>query len=272
MYQSNIGSLITSEFFCDRYPNMHPWGTNFMGPWIKITAFRVLRQTTNVLGGGISRIFEGDSFDFLPTGDIAQNVGHDWEEYESIASRVAQKISSIGKATQEVAGLGKTGKDAIKKILSGESAVSTIKGLPKGIQSDIKQYKVDMPLIYKNTERQVYNFSVTLVSHRGKQQREVLAPVKRLIELSYPSYKRDSIEIEPPFIFDVKVGKIASLRNVALIAVQPTYKGPYVYGNPSVCEMELTFKDTQHKYRNPESKKVSTSSTMNKIHKVLGMK
>ena len=268
-YGSNIASLITSEFFYDKYPNMHPWGTDFMGPWLKIKSFKVLRQIANIQGGGITRISSGDTFEFLPTNNIAQNVGHDWEDYESIASRVAQKISSIGKTTQEVAGLGKSGKDAIKKMLSGESAVSTIKGLPTGLQSDIKQYKVDTPLIYKNTKRQMYNFAVALVSHRGNQQKEVLAPVKRLIELSYPLYKQDSIEIEPPFIFDIQVGNIISLKNVALIAVQPTYKGPYVYGRPCICELELTFTDIKHKYRDPESKRLSTSYTMNKIGKLI---
>lgn len=271
MYASNIGSLITSEFFTNKYPNMHPWGTNFTWSWIKIKAFRVLRQTTDIQGGSTSRIWEGDNFEFLLTSNIAQNVGHDWEEYESIASRTAQKISSIGKVKQEIAGLGKTGKDAIKKVLGGESITSVTKGLPTGLQSDIKQYRVDTPLVYNNTQRQMYNFSVTLVSHRGDPQKEVIAPVKRLIELSYPSFKQDSIEIEPPFIFDVQVCKLNSLSNLALIAVQPTYREPYSFGKPTICEMELTFKDTKHKYRDPKSTKLSTSSTINKIHEVLEM-
>jgi len=60
-----------------------------------------------------------------------------------------------------------------------------------------------------------------------------------------------SIGINLPYIFDISTSPASFIKSsyTALTAVQPTYKGPYIDGYPSMCDLSLSFTDLSPLFR-----------------------
>jgi len=242
--------------------SLHPYNNvdgNYL--WIKIEAFELEYQTTyNKRGGGIARGRVVDTFQFLAPISWQESLNHEWGEYESVASRIANKIQTGAKALAEIealAGLEKTmGKDMFGKGKGIENrAVGVINNFLKGAgTAKVPKTRIDSPLVYTNSPRREYNWTFNLVSTHGNPQKEVLDPVRRLFLLSSPDIKGEDagIGIKLPNIFRLStepVTNILRVEDAALISVQPTWYEPYSRGIPTRCELTLTFKDMSPLYR-----------------------
>ncbi len=186
----------------------------------------------------------GDTFKFLAPNDIQENIGHTWEEYESVTSRLANKIAGASKL---VAGVKQTA-NAIKKVYASEQAAVSdlMRGVAQSMSGQVVHHrKIDAGMTYTNSERRNWTLDFVLVDE-GNPKSDIIDVVDLLKIYSCADRREGSlINFTLPYIFEVytEPEKFIHLRSAALIAVQPTYKGPYRGGYPSMCELQLNFLD-----------------------------
>lgn len=175
-----------------------------------------------------------EKFYFLAPQEIQPSLNHSWEPLENIMTRLADMI---GKAQKSI-NLGKTA------------------------------HKVDTPLVYSDSDRRKISFTVNLGVY-DNPEKDVMEPVKLLRTYSSPSLYGQTIfetKVTMPNVFKVATvlgnGRVIPLLNIqhaALTSVQPTFKGPYIKGFPSHCELTLTFQDME-----PVSKESYDKITINR--------
>lgn len=161
-----------------------------------------------------------EKFYFLAPQELQDNITHEWEPLENIMSKISSKVA----AARESLAMGK------------------------------ERHKVDTPLVYNDSNRREVTFVVNLGMYNDPYK-DVMKPIELLREYSSPSLYGTTIwetKIKMPNVFKVvttlgngTVVPLINMRHAALTAVQPSYKGPYIYGYPSQCELTLTFKDME---------------------------
>jgi hypothetical protein len=185
---------------------------------------------------------------------------HEWAPYENISSTIQQLfgttlIMGLGTA-KAILGTAKEFEGALKGVANGAGVVNTVAGLTKSLlgNEEIKNWRVDLPLVYKNTERRTYEFPFNLVSLRGDPFTEVVEPVRMLQALSCPEKSPDAEGgynpiVIPPYVFKITSKPVSSknplisIPYAALRQVNPVWKGPYVNGQPMRCELRLSFQE-----------------------------
>ena len=156
--------------------------------------------------GSISTGNDLGSWKFLAPREISESISHDWAEYESIASRVAEKIGEFTTAASEVSGVYDSIKGAYDagngKSRSARSIMNQVAG---GLSGNIPKYKIDSSLTYKDSKRRQYSltFTVALTDTSSSTQRDVFEPIRRLEELSCAQVGSGLINIEFPAIFKI---------------------------------------------------------------------
>lgn len=216
------------------------------------------------------------TFKFLAPDSIQEAIGHDWQEYESIATRLAQKIASLQRQgpeiLQTVEAAGGALKGVVDAIRTGGQPAESIANVARNFMGNmygmkVQPTKVDAALVYTNSPRRQYTFEFTLIDE-GNPRLDIIEPVNKLIQFSSPDLKKESQTLfENPYIFEVKTepNNIIQIDYAALVAVQPTYKGPWRNGFPSIVELQLQFIDLDPTYRsnfNKSTSKISISSTL----------
>lgn len=233
--------------------------------WIKLSARPIEKQAAwarsdkGPLQAG-ARKFE---FNFLAPNEIQEIVSHEWAPYESVAAKIAEKAAWLGKAgmewknlqsevTKYINSLDKN-KARLPQALSqvrNQSNWDTIhKFAVAGSKANIFQQRIDTALVYKNSERRKYDFVFHLADVGSDSlYNEVVYPVKLLQFLSSPAKDEDEgnkslASIKAPFFFEIETTPIPYIKvnYAACTLVQPTWKGPYIYGVPSSCELHLSF-------------------------------
>jgi hypothetical protein len=246
------------------------WQKNAM--WIHMKAKKITDQTTAGRGGSIAGGADGAEFVFLGPDSISENIGHTWDEYDSIQSRVANKVRDAAKLGAELkslgGGLSKFNVGDISKVFTasmdnfGSAAETLVKGAYNAVAShSIPKIKVDTPLYYGGSERRqlTLEFSLAVESveddersnpRRSNPKRDVLDVVQDLMRYSAASSKGD-VDIEFPYYFEVwsEPGRAINYTTAALMAVQPTWTGPWLGGYPIACKVSLVFKDISPLYR-----------------------
>lgn len=239
--------------------------------WIVMTPHEITSQTAYARGKeAIKTKQEDDTFEFLAPIQIDEVVDHDWSEYESIATRLAQKAKDIGKMTASVKGLAKMATGAIGGVAKGGEitgkAAEVLRGAIGGLQqTPIYRGKIDSPLVYANTTRKNYIFSFTFADQGGSTGcKEIYEPIVKLKKYSCAKMKGTLDRFLPPHIFSVKTKPVnfIEIENAALTKVQPTYHGPYRDGYPTRIELQLEFQDIAPLYESSwaETGILSTSS------------
>ena len=227
--------------------------------WIVMTPFEITSQTSYSRGKeAIKTKQEDDTFEFLAPIQIDEVVDHDWSEYESIATRLAQKAKDVGKITAGVKGLIKMAEGAIggvaqKGEITGRAA-EVLRGGIEGLQkTPIYRGKIDSPLVYANSTRKNYIFSFTFADQGGpKGCKMIYEPIEKLKRYSCAKMKGTLDKFLPPHIFSVKTKPVnfIEIENAALTKVQPTYHGPFRDGYPTRIELQLEFQDIAPLYEN----------------------
>lgn len=82
-------------------------------------------------------------------------------------------------------------------------------------------------------------------------QAYIVDPIRKLEEYSCAEMLDSFTNIDFPYIFTVYSYPKGLIRinNAAITSVQPTWNGPYVYGIPTNCELQITFMDIEPLYR-----------------------
>jgi hypothetical protein len=211
----------------------------------------------------------GEMFKFLAPNDIQENIGHVWEEYESVSSRLANKVAAASKHVQElgqqVGGLG----TALKKTIASDK--DYMSALMNNVASslvgqEIANRKIDAGMTYVSSERRNLTLDFTLIDE-GNPNFDIIDPINRLKRYSCADKKSlSSIHFSLPFVFEVytEPQKWLHIKQAALIAVQPTFKGPFRNGLPSLCEVQLNFLDLTPLYRTTfdKTEQISITSTL----------
>lgn len=242
--------------------------------WIVMKPFEIESQAAYARGDEAIKVkpaAQDDTFEFLAPMQIDEVVDHDWSEYESIATRLAQKAKDIGKLTENVKGIKKAGEGALGGALRGGgitgTARETIAGTIKGLQkTPVYRGKVDSPLVYQNTTRKSYIFNFTFADQGGGLGTKIIyEPIEKLKKYSCAKMVGTLDRFLPPHIFTVTTKPInfIEIKRGALTKVQPTYHGPYRDGYPTRIELQLEFQDIEPLYESSWYKTgiVSTSST-----------
>lgn len=234
------------------------WQQNSM--WIHMKAKKITDQTTSGRGGSIAGGADGAEFVFLAPNDIPENIGHTWSDYDSIQSRVANKVRDAAKLGAELkslgGGLSNFNVGDVSKVFEssmdnfGSAAETLVKGAYNAVAShSIPKIKVDTPLYYGGSERRQLTLEFTIIVE-NHPKRDVVDVVQDLMRYSCASTKGD-VDIEFPYYFEVwsDPGKAINYTTAALMAVQASWVGPWRKGMPDACKLNLTFKDISPLYR-----------------------
>lgn len=227
--------------------------------WIVIKVFKIDSQAAIQRGSGIQKTPLGESFKFLAPMEILETLNHEWAEYDSLATRLAQKIATIqrdlSEGGQAIQGLSQEAASALSSLQKGEGAAPLQQVMQKAANRvegiSVHQRKVDAALVYTNSGRRTYQFTFNLVDE-GNPSYDIIEPVSKLSSYSCATAPAHGVEFENPYIFDVRTepNQFLVIENAALESVQPTYRGPYRDGYPTVCELTLSFKDLDPLYAN----------------------
>ena len=232
--------------------------------WIVIEAYKIKKQLTGIGGGKI--ITEGgviDTFKFLAPLSIAETHTHNWEEYESMGSKMAGTMISLAKAGISIREATGAGKAAFEKLKKAYNNKDTDGGLPKrifeivnagltGASTEYPYHKIDNPVVYTSSSRREINLEFQLVTEHYSPHHTIMRPIRKLQKYAAPQAgATNDIQIKPPYIFKVySTGASTSTGYLpvnldwsALVSIQPTFKSPYIDGAPTSAELILQFKE-----------------------------
>lgn len=204
-------------------------------------------------------------FYFLAPLSLNEHVVHHWEAYESVSSRLAQKVRSIQKLTNEGLNLWNSANELLNKDAKDIIGNISEKGLninewARSLYNStggtrIPKQKIDTPLYYANSDRRQLSFSFVLFNETYKDDpnpdKSLLEPIQEMMKYSSPDLvNQGGMDIEFPYMWEVKTkpAEFINYTTCALTAVQPTWNAPYVNGYPISCNLELTFTDLSPLY------------------------
>lgn len=215
--------------------------------WIKMEAKKFERQSVYARGDNSIQVATTPdmTFKFLAPMQLAENIGHEYGSYDSIASRLMEKIGSFDKLVSDV----KVTYRGVGQAITGnfQSALGTLKS------QNVLQHKVDTSLVYQGTQRREYTFSF-LLADQGDIRNDVLYPIKLLEKFSCAEQLGENIHIQFPYVFTVTTTfgerkiPIIDMKYAVITAVQPTYQGPYRDGYPTFAECQVTFTELDPLY------------------------
>jgi len=183
-------------------------------------------------------------FKFLAPLSILEQHMHEWQEYQSIQSRLLEKVLTVEAGVEKVAGIvSSVGRafSATKKLPTGQRIKSLLTNA--GLASyRIPKFKVDTPLSYTGSQRRQWQFEITLADSEGGNT--VVNAVKLLQKYSAPR-SLGAIAIDFPHIFSIRTDPpgLLDCDYAACLSVQPTWKAPYIDGYPTVCDLTIEFRD-----------------------------
>jgi hypothetical protein len=231
------------------YPNVDTLTGDNVGTKIVLEARTIISQSQTARGPGES-VTTGANiaiFRFIAPSEITETVSHTWESYESLASKIAEKWAAAAKGLEQAVGVVEGLKNQLNAAAAANSKDKLLSWAQAAQQGNVEQQRVDMPLVYKDSEKRRYELTFQLACYKDSLK-EIVAPVKALETLSCASLPNGpSITgITPPCIFTITTEPQSGLiyvKNAALLTVQPTYRGPFNNGLPSSCELHLTLQE-----------------------------
>lgn len=206
--------------------------------WFDITAYPIESISQYSRESGISKGSETHKFKFLAPNQIEEQIQHEWSPYDTMSSQIAESIAGIaGTASNIGQALGAAGGLSLSSIQSFAASIGAA-----GSGFNVPSYKVDSPLVYKDSSRRQYTFTFFLIAGFEDYTTDIVTPVRMLEALSCADAS-GYISIKWPYIFDIKssVGNLIYLEDMALTSVQPTFYGPYIKGYPTKCDLTCQF-------------------------------
>lgn len=235
-----------------------PQGAWESAMWINIQAKQLTGMHTGGRGGNLQIGRKGSTFKFLAPPNILETHNHQWQEYASIQSRLLSKIVAFSTATEQYGGAWKNLKTSwnnAKTIPSGKQMINILQKLG---DVPVPKYKIDTPLAYSNSQRREYQLTFTLAD--AGDGTEMVNAIKLLQMYAAPESVNE-ISMEYPYVFGVKTEpfNIINMEYAAITSIQPTWKEPYRFGIPIVCELTISFTDMSPLFK----KTLETGSIIN---------
>ena len=214
--------------------------------WITMSPKQLKGMNTAGRGGTLRIGKTGTIFKFLAPETIIEAHNHDWQEYESIQSKLLQKIVTYrvggGQALQVLRGMKRelfkllnAGKMPSARDIQGFLTESSAVGVPK--------FKIDTPLVYKNSQRR--NWQLTFILADSVGGAKIISAVKQLQKYAAPRSDQSILSIEFPWVFELQTipEGLIQANFAALTSIQPSWMAPYIKGRPTRCELTLSFVD-----------------------------
>ena len=256
--------------------------------WYRIRGVPVAKQRNVRLGLPSFQVKNGAPeyfFKFLGPLELAETLSHDWAPYESLAASIQTLYGQTGIGALEqlkawgrgmglpetaVQGISSEGSfDAFKNTYRNFQA-SPLNELARMVDSSIKNeevvpWRVDTPLIYKNTERRTFELVFNLISLEGNNYHDIVEPVRLLQALSSPAkVDGDQPSYNPkvvsPYVFEIITTPVQTagtnknsyplliIPYAVLKNINPVFKGPWMAGAPTRCELRLSFQELEPVY------------------------
>lgn len=220
---------------------------------IKFIGRKLERQSAYARGNKAIETSDDDrkTWTFTMPNELSENINHSWEPYDSIASRLADKVGELTKNVGEIKGLGNAGKSALKSISSGDYKDIVSSSLNSVKQSEIPSYRIDSSLMYKDSDRRKYSFTFRIIDLEGDPYNNVFLPVRELEKCSCAEISGELIDINFPYIFKVFTPEsdLLKINNAAITSVSPVWSGPYVNNYHIQCELTVSIIDLEPLYR-----------------------
>lgn len=244
-------------------------------PFICIKDYKITSQSGTPRDNDSIGTQRGDyEWWFVCPNEVIEDTTHTWEEYESMATRLAQKMADIHHGWTQTKQMGGNIANIAMNDNSPRNRGNWLESQAHHIVgTDLAgslNYRVDSALMYKNSARRSITFSFQLAdffikgsdeSNTGYGSEIIYNAIRKLQELSCPEYTGDIYKLNFPHIFEVyTTGQDAyqtpmiSMKTAALTAVQPTWKMPFTGGTfdtiyPSQVDLQLTFTDLKPLFR-----------------------
>jgi len=238
-----------------KHPSVEPW-SELKALWIIFTPAKIKKQASLYIGTGSIELEEGGgpTIELMAPRQIAESIGHDWEPYDTIASRVSQ---ALGKGIQDV--------EQFKNIGTGILNAAKNKSIAGSVPATPNPTRVDAPLMYINSRRREYTFDFELMASGGNSDTNIVEIVRQFETMSCPGFQ-NGIQIEQPYVFKISTrpSGFLNLKAAALTAVQPTYHSEYIYNDtvlPDKIDLSLTFIEIAPLFRSNFSEENTTIRT-----------
>lgn len=220
---------------------------------IKFIGRKLERQSAYARGNKAIETSETDrkSWTFVLPDDFSETINHSWDPYDSIVSRLADKVGQLTKNVGEIKGLGAAGSGALKSIGSGDYKNIVSSSLSGIKNSDIPSYRIDSSLMYKDTNRREYSFTFKITDFSGDPYNNVFLPVRELEKCSCAEISGELTDINFPYIFKVFTtdSDLLKINNAAINSVSPVWSGPYVNNYHIHCNLTINIIDLEPLYR-----------------------
>ena len=247
---------------------------------VKFVSKKLNSQRAYARGASQLNVDESDrnTWTFIAPEELQENVSHNWEPYESLASRLSSKVGEIHTALTDLQGFKAAAGGGYSGLTPNEgqsfASTETIKkvvssAVRESAKVDVPAYRVDTAMVYKDSTRLEYSLTMTLADMYGDPYNSIVKPVRELERLSCPEMADDTILINFPYIFQVyTVGsELINVKNAAIINIAPLWKGPIINNHYSMCDLTIVFRDIEPLYRSTFSKggviRTSTSQPSN---------
>jgi hypothetical protein len=214
--------------------------------WCLIVPKQLKGMNTAGRGGTLRIGKTGTAFKFLAPETIIEAHNHDWQEYESIQSKLLQKIVTYKTGFQQAKDIAEGVKKEIYQLFQAGNFPAGQQLLDATINASsvgIPKFKVDTPLVYKASQRRNWNLTFILADASGGKK--IMEAVKLLQKYAAPFSRQDVLSIEFPWVFELSTipEGLIHANFAALTSIQPSWMSPYIKGRPTRCELTLSFVD-----------------------------
>lgn len=176
-------------------------------------------------------------YSFFAPNEIQESITHSWEEHDSMAGRIAQIVTNT------------------------QSGLKDVVELATGGTTGSKKYKLDAPLVWKNSPRREYTLPIVMLDADNPGQiSEVVQDFKRMSSAKAGANNLSAVDF--PYIFRVRLhpGSLVYIESAALTGIQSTYHYPFKDGYPIKIDMTLTFLDLEPLFEQSFSGEYSVST------------
>lgn len=246
--------------------------------WIHMNAYKIINQFSKGRGKVIRAGSPEAQYAFLAPLSIFETHDHQWQPYESIASRLAQKVRSLATVTAEVGALttaftsqANTEDSSVQQINrevkeGGRFDMQVVENLAakaysRAPSSRVPKIKIDTPLYYENSDRRSIQLEFLLVAEEDPFT-DIVEPIQNIMRKAAPAFTGE-LTIEFPYLWEVysQPNRYLNYSTCVLSSIQPTWNAPYINGYPSNVVLSLRFVDLGPLYRQT----IETGTSINVI-------
>lgn len=217
--------------------------------WVEMQPVELLNVNTGGNRGGSYRTgAEGPVYRFLAPDDGVQEVhNYDWEEYESMSTKLLNTINTIEAGTKQIKQIASQTVNQMKRSYDqwasgkGLASISPKDFIANAVGVTKPKFKIDSPLAFKTSHRRQFTLTFNLLSEGFT---DLTKHVKKIQAYAAPE-STDRFSIKYPHIWKVHSNPtgVLDIDIAACTSCQVNWMRPYFRGKPQRCELTLSFTD-----------------------------